>query len=74
MQAFVFFKVGVSGPQGGFWWSSSPVHLPGGLVLPKSSKLLFCIFLEEGPAPALRLHHGSSPVSASPSFPDQQLL
>ena len=45
-------------------------------VLQKSSKILFCIFLEGEPAPrpqaALLCLDGSSLVSASPPFPEQQ--
>ena len=73
----------------GLWW---PWDVFGGLegrsilreltsffcpVLQKSSKILFCIFLEGEPAPrpqaALLCLDGSSLVSASPPFPDEHL-
>ena len=53
-------------------------HLLGVLVLQKRSKILSCIFLEKeaGPCPkaALLSLDCSSLVSASPGFPDWQLL
>ena len=48
----------------------------GGFAL-QNSKILLCLFLEEEsgtcPKPALLFLDGSSLVSASPPFPDQQL-
>ena len=52
-------------------------HLLGTSVLQKGSKTLFCIFLKEEPErcfkAALLCLDGSSQVSASPPFPDEQL-
>ena len=67
-------KTGSGGPSS---WNEecfiNNFHLLGGLVLQKNSKILLCIFLEEGPGPCpkavLLSLDCSSPVSTSPSLP-----
>ena len=64
-------RAGSGGPPAGF-------PLWGVSVQQQNAKLLLCIFLEEGPGccpkAALLSLEGSSLVSASPPFPDEQLL
>ena len=65
---------------GGLLWNEECRHLPfgGGFSSVKSSKILLCVSLEAEPGPcpkaALLFLGFSSFVSASPPFPDQQLL